>query len=88
MVLGLGGCCGGVAVAAASPAAARQSAQEGDALDAKQQQKVIAGEDKQDMGGEPGKVAAAGKERNKRGHQRAAPVVMHKFPFHSRPGML
>ncbi|CAL4993839.1 unnamed protein product [Urochloa decumbens] len=90
MVLGLGGCCSGVAVAAASPAAAvRQSSQGGDTLKAKQQQRVVAGEEKMEMGGEPGQVADAGKERRKKGdHQKAPPIVMHQFPFHSRPGLL
>jgi hypothetical protein len=51
-------------------------------------QRVI-GEEKVKMGGEPGEVAAEGKERrNKREHQKAPPIVMHQFPFHSRPGLL
>ncbi|CAL4981406.1 unnamed protein product [Urochloa decumbens] len=90
MVLGLGGCCGGVAVAAASPATARQSSsQGGDALKTKQQQRVVAEEEKMEMGGEPCEVADAGKERRKkRDHQKAPPIVVHQFHFHSRPGLL
>ncbi|RCV37890.1 hypothetical protein SETIT_8G099200v2 [Setaria italica] len=87
MVLGLGGCCGSVAVAAVSPAAGKQSSRGGDAPVAKQQR--VVGEEKVKMGGEPGEVAAEGKEgRKKREHQKAPPIVMHQFPFHSRPGLL
>jgi hypothetical protein len=37
------------------------------------------------MGGDPGEVAAAGRKESKK---RDPPMVMHQFPFHSRPGLL
>lgn len=88
MVPGLGGCCGAVAVAAVPPAAGKQSSRRGGDAPVAKLQRVI-GEEKVKMGGEPGEVAAEGKERrNKREHQKAPPIVMHQFPFHSRPGLL
>ncbi|KAF8663557.1 hypothetical protein HU200_055369 [Digitaria exilis] len=77
MVLGLGGCWGGVAVAdemRVSPAEAN-----------KQKQRVIKEKMKT---GEPAEVATAGKERKKRDHQKDPLIVMHQFPFHYRPGLL
>lgn len=43
----------------------------------------VVGEAKQMGGGD--RVKAAGKEEKKRS---GAPIVMHHFPFHSRPGLL
>ncbi|CAN6371641.1 unnamed protein product [Urochloa humidicola] len=87
MVLGLGGCCGGVAVAdgrRVSPAAKQDSEGEGHPEAKKQQRRVV----KEKMkGGELAEVAA-GKERKKREHQKDLPIVVHQFPFHSRPGLL
>ncbi|CAN6371638.1 unnamed protein product [Urochloa humidicola] len=84
MVLGLGRCFG-VTVAAVSPAAEKQSGVE--CPEVKRKQKVVREEEKK--GGELGEVAAAGrKERKKRDHQKDPPIVMHQFPFHSRPGLL
>jgi len=91
MVLGLGGCCGGVAVAdgrRVSPAAKQAPEGEGHPEPEKQQHRVVQ-EEKMKKGGEPGKVAAAGKERKKRNHQKDPPIMMvHQFPFHSRPSLL
>ncbi|CAL4981410.1 unnamed protein product [Urochloa decumbens] len=84
MVLGFGGCFG-VAVAAVSPVAGKQS---GEGPDAKRQQKLVREEEKK-MGGEPGEFAAAGrKESKKRDHHKDPPIVKHQLPFHSRPGLL
>ncbi|CAL4984803.1 unnamed protein product [Urochloa decumbens] len=85
MVLGLGGCCGGVAVAdgRASPAA-KQDPEKGDPEAKKQQRRVV----KEKMkGGELAEVAAE-KERKKRERQKDPPIVVHQFPFYSRPGLL
>jgi len=87
----LGGCCSGVAVAdgrRVSPAAKQASEGEGHLEAKKQHHQVVRGE-KMKKGGEPGKVAAAGKERKKRDHQKDPPIMMvHQFPFHSRPSLL
>ncbi|CAO2148612.1 unnamed protein product [Urochloa humidicola] len=86
MVLGLGGCCGGVAVAdtrRVSPA--KQGAEgEGDPEDKKQQQRVV----KEKMKGDVLAEVAAGKQRKKRDQQKDPPIIVHQFPFHSRPGLL
>jgi len=75
-VLGLGGCCGGVAVAAAAVSPAAKRSGEG-APEAKQQREV-------------GDEKMAGREemKKKRDHQKDPPIVVHQFPFHSRPGLL
>ncbi|KAF8701632.1 hypothetical protein HU200_033471 [Digitaria exilis] len=39
------------------------------------------------MAGEPVGAAAGTKKEKRRGHQEAR-VVVHQFPFHSRPGLL
>ncbi|KAI4997672.1 hypothetical protein ZWY2020_053014 [Hordeum vulgare] len=45
----------------------------------------VVGEAKQMGGGD--RVTAAGKEEEKK-KRSGAPIVMHHFPFHSRPGLL
>ncbi|KAF8663552.1 hypothetical protein HU200_055364 [Digitaria exilis] len=77
MVLGLAGCCGGVAVAD----------QRNRAMKKQQQQQRVVKEEKTKKGVEPADVAA-GKDRKKRDQQKDSPILMHQFPFHSRPGLL
>ncbi|XP_062198011.1 uncharacterized protein LOC133900791 [Phragmites australis] len=88
MELGLG-CFGAPAGRKVSPAARQSGGGEGQ--EAKQQQvlqvKAPSGLGEEKMGGEPAKVAAAGRKEKKWDH-RKAPLVMHQFPFHSRPGLL
>ncbi|KAF8701637.1 hypothetical protein HU200_033476 [Digitaria exilis] len=87
MVLGLGGCWGGVAdeMRVMSPAMKHAAGGDGHPDAKKQQQRVV----KEKMkAGEPAKVARAGKERKKRDHQKDPLIVMHQFLFHSRPGLL
>jgi hypothetical protein len=88
MVWGLGGCFGGVAVAAVSPAAAgrKQSASEGGAEAKQQQQQRVAPREEEQQAA--ASVAGGRKERKKKDGEKASVVVMHQFPFHSRPGLL
>ncbi|CAN6362814.1 unnamed protein product [Urochloa humidicola] len=84
MVLGLGACFG--VTAAAVSTAGKQSGVE-EVPEVERQRKV--GREEKKMGGKPGEVAAAGrKDKKKRDHQKDPPIVMHQFPFHSRPGLL
>ncbi|RLM70117.1 hypothetical protein C2845_PM17G07250 [Panicum miliaceum] len=73
--------------AAVSPAA-KPAAEGGGHPEAKKQQQRVVEVEKMKKGGEPGEVTAAGKERQK-DRQKDPPIVMvHQFPFHSRPGLL
>ncbi|KAG2557261.1 hypothetical protein PVAP13_8NG176900 [Panicum virgatum] len=79
MVLGLGGCCGAAAVAAAVSPAAKRSGE--GAPEAKQQREV--GDEKME------KMAGREERKKTRDHQKDdPPIVVHQFPFHSRPGLL
>uniref|UniRef100_A0A453HKW7 Uncharacterized protein n=5 Tax=Triticinae TaxID=1648030 RepID=A0A453HKW7_AEGTS len=91
MVLGMN--CFGAPEAASkvSPAGRRLGGEGAEAVEQKAAVKEAApsghvvGEAKQ-MGGVDHQVKAAGKEEKKK--RSGAPIVMHHFPFHSRPGLL
>ncbi|KAF8701638.1 hypothetical protein HU200_033477 [Digitaria exilis] len=91
MVLGLAGCCGGVAVAdqrnRVSPAAKEEGEGHPEAMKKQQQQQRVVKEEKMKKGVEPADVAA-GNDRKKRDQQKDSPILMHQFPFHSLPGLL
>ncbi|KAF8663556.1 hypothetical protein HU200_055368 [Digitaria exilis] len=84
MVLGLAGCC---TVSRVSPAAKEAGEGHQEAMKKPQQQQRVVKEEKMKKGVEPADVVA-GKERKKRDQQKDSPIVMHQFPFHSRPGLL
>lgn len=78
MVLGLGGCCGGVGAVAdgirkVSPA------------EAENQQRVVKDAA---SGCPPGEKEKTKKERKKRDHEKSPPIMTYQFPFHSRPSLL
>ncbi|KAF8663554.1 hypothetical protein HU200_055366 [Digitaria exilis] len=91
MVLGLAGCCGRVAIAAdgrsrVSPAAKEAGEGHPEAMKKQQQQQRVMKEIRT-KGVESADVAA-GKDRKKKDQRKDSPIVMHQFPFHSRPGLL
>ncbi|CAN6371642.1 unnamed protein product [Urochloa humidicola] len=86
MVLGLGGCCGSVTITDGRKVSPAKHAAEGEGHPEakKQQQRVV----KEKVKGDALAEIVAGKERKKRDYKKDPPIIVHQFPFHSRPGLL
>ncbi|KAK3119928.1 hypothetical protein QOZ80_9AG0678020 [Eleusine coracana subsp. coracana] len=84
--MGLGlGCFG--AASAAGRKVSPDARQSGERPEAKEQQRVVK-EEKVQKGGEAKHVEPVGKEKKRDNEKKAAMLMRHQFPFHSRPGLL
>ncbi|GJN28107.1 hypothetical protein PR202_gb16190 [Eleusine coracana subsp. coracana] len=84
MGLGLGCFCAASATGRkVSPDACRS----GESAEAKEQQRVVKGE-KVRKGDEAKHVEPVRKEKKRDNEKKAAMLMRHQFPFHSRPGLL
>ncbi|KAG0529549.1 hypothetical protein BDA96_05G108100 [Sorghum bicolor] len=77
MVLGLGGCCGSVAIA---------DERKVPPAEAKIQRRAV--KDAASSGCSSGEKEKTKEEGKKRDHEKAPPIMKHQFPFHSRPSLL